>query len=224
MGLMSAVFAHEIRNSLTSLKTFAQLFPEKYNDADFRDSFSRIVPEQIKIVDRLIKDFLDCYTKEKDDGSKGFNLTETFNESVESVKNRLRLEEKNIVIEKKYGNNAINMPGSAGMLKYAFANILDNGCQAMEGEGALKVDIETNGKFISVMIEDTGDGISSEDINKIFDPFYTTKSLGIGLGLAISKRIIEDYGGMIRVKSRLAEGTVFQISLPVVNNNIVLKN
>ena len=136
----------------------------------------------------------------------------------------MRLEEKNIIIEKKYGNNAINMPGSAGMLKYAFANILDNGCQAMAGEGALKVDIETNGKLISVMIEDTGDGISSEDINKIFDPFYTTKSLGIGLGLAISKRIIEDYGGMIRVKSRLAEGTVFQISLPVVINNIVLKN
>jgi signal transduction histidine kinase len=218
IGLLSASIAHEMRNSLTSLKTFAQLFPEKYNDPDFRSSFSRIVPEQMEIIEELIKDFPVFSIKETGTSSETYNLTKTIDESIDYVQARHRLKEKNIVIEKRYGNNAINMSNNPLMLKYALINILDNGCEAMDCKGDLRVNVDTNGVLVKILIQDYGEGISLEDINKIFEPFYTTKPSGIGLGLAISKKIIEGYGGGIRVKSRLTEGTVFNISLPVNNN------
>ncbi len=220
IGLLSASIAHEMRNSLTSLKTFAQLFPEKYNDPDFRSTFCRIVPEQMELIEGLLKDFPIFSIKETVTASETFNLTETIDESIDYVQARLRLKEKNIVIEKRYGNNVINMSVNPVMLKYAFINILDNGCEAMDCKGDLRVKVDTNGVLVKILIQDYGEGISLEDINKIFDPFYTTKHSGIGLGLAISKRIIEGYGGGISVKSRLTEGTVFYISLPVNNREM----
>lgn len=87
----------------------------------------------------------------------------------------------------------------------------------MYGEGLLKVQINPNGENVDVAITDTGEGIHPDDIAKIFDPFVTTKEMGIGLGLAISKRIVEDHKGSIKVKSRLSQGTTFTISLPVQN-------
>ena len=220
IGLLSASIAHEMRNSLTSLKTFAQLFPEKYNDPDFRSTFCRIVPEQMELIEGLLKDFPIFSIRETVTASETFNLTETIDESIDYVQARLRLKEKNIVIEKRYGNNVINMSINPVMLKYAFINILDNGCEAMDCKGDLRVKVDTNGVLVKILIQDYGEGISLEDINKIFDPFYTTKPSGIGLGLAISKNIIEGYGGGIRVKIRLTEGTVFYISLPVNNRGM----
>lgn len=109
------------------------------------------------------------------------------------------------------------MSGDAGKLKQAFSNIIINGCQAMNNEGMLRVNIKPNGKNVDVIVEDTGEGIHPEDLSKIFDPFITTKERGIGLGLAISKRVIEDHNGKIHVKSQLARGTTFTITLPVQN-------
>ena len=220
IGLLSVSIAHEMRNSLTSLKTFAQLFPEKYNDPDFRESFCRILPEQMEIIEGLLNDFPVFSIKETGTASETFNLTETIDESIAYVQARHRLNEKNIVIEKRYRNNVINISNNPVMLKYAFINILDNGCEAIDCNGDLRVNVDTNGVLVKILIQDCGEGISLKDINKIFDPFYTTKPSGIGLGLAISKKIIEGYGGGIRVKSRLTEGTVFDISLPV-NNRVM---
>ena len=87
----------------------------------------------------------------------------------------------------------------------------------MHGEGVMQIDIRPNGKHIDVSVEDTGEGIHPEDLPKIFDPFVTTKEMGVGLGLAISKRIIENHSGKIHIKSQLAKGTTFTISLPVQN-------
>ena len=87
----------------------------------------------------------------------------------------------------------------------------------MHGEGILRIGIKPNGKNVEIAVEDTGEGINPEDLPKIFDPFVTTKKMGIGLGLAISKRIVEDYSGKIYVKSQPAQGTTFTISLPVQN-------
>ncbi len=217
IGMMSATFAHEVRNPLTSLKTFAQLMPEKYNDEEFRNYFSKIVEGDIDKIDGLIRDLLDFSTKKKSSRSNNFNLVSLVDETVEYVKGKLDFESKNINIEKNYGNNVIEMSGDATNLKQAFINIITNGCQAMNGEGMLKVHINPDGNNVDVAITDTGEGIHPDDISKIFDPFVTTKEMGIGLGLAISKRIVEDHKGSITVKSQLLKGTTFTISLPVQN-------
>ena len=217
LGMMSGTFAHEIRNPLTSLKTFAQLMPEKYNDPEFRDTFSRIVISDIQKIDSLISDLLDFSTERKSTRMNNFNLIELVDGVVDYVEGKLEFERSKITIEKNCNEQEINMMGDTEKFKQALGNIVLNGCQAMHGEGILRIGIKPNGKNVDITVEDTGEGINPEDLPKIFDPFVTTKKMGIGLGLAISKRIVEDYNGKIYVKSRPAQGTTFTISLPVQN-------
>lgn len=100
IGMMSATFAHEIRNPLTSLKTFAQLMPEKYNDIEFRDTFSRIVVGEIEKIDGLISDLLDFSSNKKPTRINNFNLTELVDKIVDYVKGKLEFEKSKIVVEK----------------------------------------------------------------------------------------------------------------------------
>jgi signal transduction histidine kinase len=217
LGMMSGTFAHEIRNPLTSLKTFAQLMPEKYNDPEFRDTFSRIVISDIQKIDSLISDLLDFSTERKSTRMNNFNLIELVDGVVDYVEGKLEFERSKITIEKNCNEQEINMMGDTEKFKQALGNIVLNGCQAMHGEGILRIGIKPHGKNVDITVEDTGEGINPEDLPKIFDPFVTTKKMGIGLGLAISKRIVEDYNGKIYVKSQPAQGTTFTISLPVQN-------
>ncbi len=215
IGMMSATFAHEIRNPLTSLKTFAQLMPEKYNDAEFRDKFSKIVVGEIERIDGLISDLLDFSAEKKMSRVNKFNLVALVDEIVDYVRGKMDFEKKNIAMEKKYEEYEINMSGDAAKLKQAFINIVTNGYQAMNGEGVLSVRIKLRGRYVDVVVTDTGEGIHPDDIMKIFDPFVTKKPLGVGLGLAISNRIIEEHKGRIHVESKLSKGSTFTVSLPV---------
>jgi signal transduction histidine kinase len=217
IGMMSATFAHEIRNPLTSLKTFAQLMPEKYNDEEFRDTFSKIVEGEIERIDGLIGNLLDFSSEKKPAYVNEFNLVDLVGETVRYVENKMEIERRTIEIEKKYTEDEIPMTGDAEKLKQMFINILMNGCQAMNGEGVLTVKMHQNSKYVDVSITDTGKGIPPGDISKIFDPFVTTKEMGVGLGLAISKRIIEDHNGKVKVRSTVSKGSTFTISLPVQN-------
>jgi signal transduction histidine kinase len=215
IGMMSATFAHEIRNPLTSLKTFAQLMPEKYNDPEFRDTFSKIVVGEIEKIDTLISDLLDFSTEKKSARLNDFNLVELVDETLEYIKGKFNSQKKDIDVVKLYHENLIDMSGDATKLKQAFGIIITNAYQAMNGSGKLTVDIGMNNEGADVAVSDTGEGIPHEDLSRIFDPFVTTKEMGVGLGLAITKRVIEDHEGKIYVRSRMAEGTTFTVSLPV---------
>jgi signal transduction histidine kinase len=219
VGLMSAAFAHEMRNSLTSLKTFAQLMPEQYGDPEFRDHFARIVPEQIRRIDGLIYNLLDVSTRGIAAGRERMNLTETIDRAVASMQERMNLEKKNIAIERRYGNHAVYITGNADMIGRALNNLLENGCQAMADRGNLSVDTVLSDVGVKILIEDTGEGIPEEKLNFIFEPFYSTKPAGTGLGLAISRRIIDDHAGSISVESSSGRGARFVVSLPLNNND-----
>ncbi len=217
IGMMSATFAHEIRNPLTSLKTFAQLMPEKYNDREFRNTFSKIVEGEIEKIDGLISDLLDFSIHKKATRMNNFNLVSLLDETVDYVKGKAPYSKGSISVKKKYSEQEILVTGDSSKLNQAFVNILTNGYQAMNGKGLLTVDINPNGNNAEIVITDTGEGIEPESISKIFDPFITTKEMGVGLGLAISKRIIEDHKGELHVESAVSKGTSFTITLPVQN-------
>jgi signal transduction histidine kinase len=214
IGMVSATFAHEIRNPLTSIKTFAQLIPEKYTDKEFREHFSKIVVDEIERIDSLIKDLMSFSSKHVSFPENELDITELVDETVDHLKVKLELENKSIDVEKCYNRDKIKILGDSKKLKQAFANILNNGCQAITNEGLLKVNINPNGQKVDVSITDSGKGISQGEIVNIFEPFYTTKPMGVGLGLAISKKIIEDHGGRIAVESKLLQGTTFTVSIP----------
>jgi signal transduction histidine kinase len=215
IGMMSATFAHEVRNPLTSLKTFAQLMPEKYNDVEFREGFSKIVVGEIQKIDDLISDLLDFSAEKKSARITEYDLVEILDETIAYAKGKLRLDKKNIVIEKKYARESLIMTGDVKQLRTLFTNLVTNGCQAMNGEGMLRIEINPDGENVNVAITDTGQGISLNDIEKIFDPFVTNKETGTGLGLPISKKIVEEHNGSLHVESTLSEGATFTVTLPV---------
>jgi len=215
IGMMSATFAHEIRNPLTSLRTFTQLMPEKYYDPDFRETFKRVVSFDIERIEGLIKDLLDFSSPVRPRGRDRFDLIRLIDETVDYVRKKFEFQKGKITIEKDYKDTEINMIGDVNRLRHAFVNIMSNGCQAMREGGILKVDVVCDRKNVKVVISDTGVGIDPDDIDRIFEPFYTTKEKGMGLGLAISKRAIEENGGEIKVESRVGEGTRFTIILPL---------
>ncbi|KPK30440.1 MAG: hypothetical protein AMK70_14240 [Nitrospira bacterium SG8_35_1] len=221
IGMMSATFAHEIRNPLTSLKTFAQLMPEKYNDVEFRNTFSKIVVDDIDRINGLIKDLLD-YSTNKSQCVDRVNIYSLVDETIEYVRGKLDMDRRTIQVEKEYEKDAeINTYGDIKKLRQAIFNIVNNGCQAMNGHGVLTVKIRPNGHDVSIDISDTGEGIPPAHMDDIFSPFVTSKEMGIGLGLAISKKIIDDHGGAIKVQSRLSEGTTFTVSLPLNDMGVV---
>ncbi|MFZ5998110.1 MAG: GAF domain-containing sensor histidine kinase [Nitrospirota bacterium] len=210
LGSTAATLAHEIKNPLSSIKTFTQLLPEKYDDKEFRDTFSAIVPSEIERINRLVTELL-TFAKEAPSGSPigNIDLSDLLEECLKQFSEQFHKDGITVVREFK---KPCSIKGDHDRLKQAFLNILSNSCQAMTSGGVLKVSTgHTNNKVV-VRIEDTGVGIDENDIEKIFDPFYTTKDMGNGLGLTISKKIIDEHEGIINVKSRPREGTSFALS------------
>jgi signal transduction histidine kinase len=218
MGMISATFAHEIKNPLTSIKTFAQLLPERHSDTEFRENFSRIVLDGVNRIDGIIKDLLDFSSGKISVEMSTLNVTGIIDNVIDEVVTQLQLKNKKISIEKDYENIEVNMSGDGKRLRQAFANIIMNGCQSIpdnRDDGKIRVSINPGEENVGIIIADNGDGISPADVPRIFEPFFSTKTIGAGLGLAITKKIIEDHYGKIEVDSILKKGTTFRITLPV---------
>ncbi len=215
IGMMSATFAHDIRNPLTSIRTFAELIPYKYSDKEFREKFSGLVVDDVERIDRLIEDYLDFSSKERYIKFNRVDIVKLVDKIINRLGESYGLEMRNISVEKNYKNTKIHVTGDEKKLNQVFSNIIANSFQAMHENSVLKVYIDQNDRDVDIVISDTGRGISPGDMAKIFEPFFTTKKMGTGLGLAISKKIIEDHGGRIKAESKLSKGTTFTISLPV---------
>jgi two-component system sensor histidine kinase HydH len=130
------------------------------------------------------------------------------------------MEEKGYAIKKDYQNFLPEIHADADMLYQSFLNILINAMQAMPGGGTIAVSIRSNGKFVTINFEDEGQGIADEILEKIWDPFFTTKEMGTGLGLGMVKNIIESHGGNIQIANRTEGGTRVTVELPVENSNM----
>jgi signal transduction histidine kinase len=111
--------------------------------------------------------------------------------------------------------------GDAHQLRIVFGNLIRNACDAMPDGGSLTVTVRGLGQELEIAVSDTGVGIRSEDLNKIMEPLYSTKARGIGLGLAITRAIVEKHGGKLEVASELGQGTTFTVRLPAAG---VIKN
>ncbi len=213
IGMMSATLAHEIKNPLSSIKVFTQLFPEKYQDIEFRESFSRIVADEIQRIDGLITELLD-FSKKTPINVKEINAQQLIDNTIELITGEL--ESSRIKILKKY-HGSFNIAGDAERLKQALLNIFINSRQAMKEGCTLGIELSSRDNYVNISISDDGAGIPENIVDKIFDPFFSTKERGSGLGLAISKKIIDDHGGKITVTSNEGQGTVFELSLPSFN-------
>jgi nitrogen-specific signal transduction histidine kinase len=229
LGTLSAGMAHEIKNPLVSIKTFAQLLPERYQDSDFRDTFSNLIGHEIDRIDSLVNQLL-RFARPAKPVLKPMHVHDVLEKSLQLVGHRLY--QKEINLARSWEADVDTIRADADQLEQVFLNFFLNAMDAMNRGGELRVETEiragnewvsaisgTNGnshEVLRVTIRDNGEGIRGEDIPHVFDPFFTTKDYGTGLGLSVVHGIIEEHGGQIEVESELEKGTAFHILLPLV--------
>lgn len=232
IGTLSAGMAHEIKNPLVTLKTFTQLLPERYNDEDFRDTFSALVGQEVKRIDSIVNQLL-RFARPAKASLHPLHTNEVIDNTLRLVQQQLR--QKQVHLERSSNATTDLILGDSDMLAQAFLNFILNALDSMESGGTLTihtecVDMETNqitldGKLatepnIRISISDTGRGINQEDIAHIFDPFFTTKSSGTGLGLSVSHGIISEHHGIIDVESAPDQGTTFYLLFPLATEEV----
>jgi len=216
-------FAHEIRNPLTSIKTFVQLAPERKDDSEFIDQFSKIVSEDVDRIERLIREILD-YARYMEPRFMEEDLNDVVSSCLYFVD--VKAGGKSITIERHLASGLPPVRLDRQQIKQVLLNLLLNAMDAMgDSGGTLTVRTHrlikrTRGAWVQIEVADTGSGIPADNLEHIFDPFYTTKHEsvereGTGLGLSIAHQIVQEHRGYIEVESMVGSGTTFFVSLPV---------
>ncbi|TMA09786.1 MAG: GAF domain-containing protein [Deltaproteobacteria bacterium] len=217
LGQLTAGLAHEIRNPLVAIRTFTQLLPERYLDVEFRDSFQSLALKEVDRICGLVNDLLSFARPSSPNVS-----TENVNEIVDGIVRILDTEakEKGVQIYRRLATNLPKVLIDKEQIKQVSMNIILNALQSIQGKGVVEVSTrlfrkDSSDEFVQIGIRDSGVGIPEKDLENIFNPFFTTKKEGVGLGLSISHQIVQEHGGYILVESQVGRGTTFFINLPL---------
>lgn len=216
LGQMASVVGHELRNPLAVMSNSVYFLKTKLMAAAGADGLEAKIDKHLRIIDSeivksnaIIRDVLD-FARNRALTAAPQKLDELMERAVE----RIQIPEK-VTLQKTLTLGALEVPVDEDEIRQVLVNLMENACQAMTSGGSLIVGTKTQGDFAEITIRDTGCGIPQEHLAKIFAPFFTTKSRGTGLGLAVVKKIIERHQGIIEVHSKVGEGTEFLIRLPI---------
>ncbi|HKJ64492.1 MAG TPA: ATP-binding protein [Desulfopila sp.] len=213
LGTLAAGMAHEIRNPLSSIKTFVQLLPRKIEREGFLEKFNRTVPRELKRINQLVEDLLDLARVPKY-SFRVLPLQNLLLQTLETLEEELLA--GNIESQCDLPSNLPPVRVDPHQLTKAFHNLIRNAIQAMPTGGKLLMSIEDEKSgHLVVTFQDSGEGIPAEDVKNIFNPFYTTKIKGTGLGLSITHKVVSEHGGFISVSCPKEGGTVFKVQLPI---------
>ena len=226
LGTLAAGLAHEIKNPLTSLRTFTRLVSRRFNDQRFRQTFERVVPRELERINGIVERLLEL-ARPRRLSLKPVQLPVLLGRVVELYANQI--ETKQIIVLHEYARDLPTIQGDGEHLYQAFLNLVTNALEAMGTGGRLTLRAgwsedrdwlsssrRAPKRSVKVEIEDTGTGIPPAEADKIFNPFFTTKEGGTGLGLALAHKIIEDHDGSVTFRSSPGAGTTFRLLLPVI--------
>ena len=221
LGQLAAGVAHEIRNPLNAISMASQRVRREYMPADEKKKkgfyhITGIIRDEIRRLNGIIEEFATFFRSrrlELSDHSVGYVLQKIISLMEEEATSR------GIRMEARYNDSNIMVPMDMDKMKQALYNILKNAMESIPGKGTISVVVEPNGKDkMSIRISDTGSGLTSTEIDRIFNPEYTTKEKGLGLGLPLAHEIIKGHNGEIQVESTIDSGTTFEILLPTESN------
>lgn len=212
-GEFATGMAHEIKNPLSSIKTFAAYLPEKYRDPDFREKFFRIVQGEIDRINTIVRDLLD-FAKPDKPQLEPVSVSELAQDTLTLLSNRVL--KQGVAVRTRFQENGLQVQADEKQLKQAVLNLLLNSLDAMPDGGRLEVGTSVTNQWLTLRIVDSGCGIPDDTMRRVFDPFFTTKERGVGLGLPIVKGVIERHGGELFLRSTAGQGTTVEIMLPVI--------
>ena len=215
--LLAAGVAHEIGNPLNALDIHLQLIDREIRDPqhegleDLRE-LVKIARNEVSRLDLIITQFLRAIRPAKP-RLVTTRIEVVLKETLTLLKHEI--ENRKIDVQIDVAETIPRIRVDRNLIKQAFFNVIRNAFQAMPDGGALSIGISCSDVFLAVSFRDTGSGIRPEDLGRIFEPYYTTKSGGSGLGLMIVQRIVQDHGGQVEVLSKPGKGTNFTIFLPL---------
>jgi signal transduction histidine kinase len=210
-GRVAAGLVHDLLHPIQNVGNNTRLLLRDDIDADTRQDCGRIIDRELTTIRRFLDDLRNV-VKPKPVERFAMDINTTVAEIVESM--RPEGERHSIAVEGRYGAGALTIEGDRFALGRVFRNLITNAIQATAPGGRVTIATRRTGDLVEVTVTDTGSGIEPERLSAIFDDFVTTKRRGLGLGLAISKRIVEQLDGTITVASEIGRGTAFTLTFP----------
>lgn len=217
LGQLAAGVAHEIRNPLNAISMASQRLKREFMPADEDkikefQTLAGVIRDEIRRLNGIIEEFL-TFSKSRRLELHDYPVTEVLQKIVNLIREEATL--KGITIEIRYNGKPAIIPMDVDKLEQAILNFVKNAMESISGEGVIDISVDSGGKErVSIKVSDNGCGMTSDEVERIFNPEYTTKEKGLGLGLPLAHEIIRGHGGEIRVLSRQGSGTTFEIILP----------
>jgi signal transduction histidine kinase len=212
VGELASGVGHELRNPLNVIRNCAYLLNMALADKGDNEAINtlKVLDKQIDISNKIVSDLLD-FTRITPPTQVRVDLNNIISESLSWV-----TVPEHVTVKTNLNGHPLQVRTDAEQLSRVFTNIISNAIQAMSGKnGELNIDAGVEDGMVLVKFRDNGCGIPEENLSKIFEPLFTTKPKGIGLGLAISKRLVEQNGGKIEVASQVGQGATFTVKLPL---------
>lgn len=210
VSTLAAGMAHEIKNPLASIKTFAQYLPEKYDDPAYREKFARIMSQEVDKMNLLVQRLLE-FARPMQPRLQPVRVSTVVKETLDFLQGTLM--NKQIQVDTTFADTDEVLADQA-QLKQVFLNLLLNSAEAIEPPGRISIATAQDDGHLKVIVADTGRGIPQKDLQHVFDPFFTTKTGGTGLGLSVVHSIVREHDGRVDIESGIGQGTTVSITLP----------
>jgi two-component system nitrogen regulation sensor histidine kinase GlnL len=224
LGTLAAGLAHEIKNPLGGIKGAAQLLSMELSTESPLQDYTQIMVKEAERINFIIEELMDLGSPRQPEIGD-VDLTRVMNDIV--LLQREAARSRNIHFKLKLDPSIPPVQGDEGLLTRLFLNLIKNARESISDEGNVVIETRIASNYhmtgpgrrsspmVDIVISDTGCGIDKQEMDRIFTPYFTTKSKGSGLGLAISQKIIEDHNGLLKIESTPQEGTTVTISLPL---------
>lgn len=211
LGKMAAGVAHELRNPLSSIKGLALVLRSRFLDDNKDRETATILVHEVERLNRSISELLD-YARPQQLQKKWVDLQSLLHKAVSLI--RIDAETAGVELTTFFQDDLPMVNADEDKLNQVLLNLLLNGIQAMEEGGTLDIRVGATDRKVEIVVTDSGCGISEEDLGHVFDPYFTTKPEGTGLGMAMSAKIVEEHGGEIHLQSKLGQGTSVIVEIP----------